>query len=65
MTGVIDDLWRYPFKGARGHRPEFLTIDPTVGVMEDRRYAIRRIIDLCVEYPSEQFKHYAADSLPS
>ena len=42
MTGVIDDLWKYPFKGARGHRPEFLTIDPAVGVTEDRRYAIRR-----------------------
>ena len=42
MTGVIDDLWKYPFKGARGHRPEFLNIDPAVGITEDRRYAIRR-----------------------
>jgi uncharacterized protein len=42
MTGVIDDLWNYPFKGARGRRPEFLIIDPAIGVAEDRRYAIRR-----------------------
>jgi uncharacterized protein YcbX len=42
MTGIVDDLWNYPFKGARGRRPEFLIIDPAIGVADDRRYAIRR-----------------------
>jgi MOSC domain-containing protein len=42
MTGSVDDLWNYPVKGARGRRPEFLIIEPTIGVADDRRYAIRR-----------------------
>lgn len=42
MTGIVDDLRYYPFKGARRRRPEFLIINPTIGVADDRRYAIRR-----------------------
>lgn len=42
MTAVIDTLWRSPLKGARGHRQRYLSIDPIVGVQDDRQYGIRR-----------------------
>jgi uncharacterized protein YcbX len=42
MKTIVDSLWTYPVKGARGHTQEFLIIDPAVGVAHDRQYAIRR-----------------------
>jgi uncharacterized protein YcbX len=46
MTDVkVEDLHTFPVKGARGQRPSCLRIDPVVGVLGDRRFAIKRKID--------------------
>jgi uncharacterized protein YcbX len=42
MAAFVDSLWTYPVKGARGHTQECLVIDPAIGVVHDRRWAIRR-----------------------
>jgi uncharacterized protein YcbX len=42
MTGTVDTLWKYPLNGARGRMREYLIIDPAIGVVDDRRCAIRR-----------------------
>jgi len=43
MTGArVEDIFTFPVKGARGRRPDFLHIDPAVGVVGDRRFAIKR-----------------------
>lgn len=42
MTAYIDTLWCSPLKGARGHRQRCLALDTTLGVRDDRQYAIRR-----------------------
>lgn len=45
MAAVVQDLWRYPLKGARGVKGEYLGIDPKVGIIGDRRFAVRRTTD--------------------
>jgi uncharacterized protein YcbX len=40
--GTVSALWTYPFKGARGRRLRLMDIDSAVGVVNDRRYALRR-----------------------
>jgi uncharacterized protein len=46
MTGArIIDFYTFPLKGARGIRSSSLHIDPVVGVLGDRRFAIKRKID--------------------
>lgn len=43
MSGAkVEDLYTFPVKGARGHRPAALRIDPLHGIVGDRRYAIKR-----------------------
>jgi uncharacterized protein YcbX len=40
--GIVEDIGNYPLKGARRERPDFLSISSTVGVVNDRRFGIRR-----------------------
>jgi uncharacterized protein YcbX len=42
MAIKIDTLWKAPVKGALGYRHTQITVDPIVGVQQDRQYAIRR-----------------------
>jgi uncharacterized protein YcbX len=39
---TVEELCTFPVKGARGRRPDCLRIDPAVGVLGDRRFAIKR-----------------------
>jgi uncharacterized protein YcbX len=42
---TVQDLYLFPLKGARGQRPQFLHVNPTVGIHGDRRFAIKRKLD--------------------
>ncbi len=42
MTALIDTLWCFPVKGMRGHKQRSLFLDTTLGVRDDRQFAIRR-----------------------
>ena len=42
---TVKELYRYPVKGARGERLDSLVIDPAVGVLGDRRFAIKRKVN--------------------
>jgi uncharacterized protein YcbX len=42
MPVKVEEICMYPVKGARGQRPESLHINPEVGVVGDRRFAIKR-----------------------
>jgi uncharacterized protein YcbX len=41
-AATVQDLYVSPVKGGRGHHPAALRIDPGVGVLGDRRFAIKR-----------------------
>ena len=41
-AAIVKDLYRFPVKGARGERLESMTIAQSVGVLGDRRFAIKR-----------------------
>ncbi len=38
----VEDIYTFPVKGARGQRPEKLSINPKVGIVGDRRFGIKR-----------------------
>ncbi|HTC18261.1 MAG TPA: hypothetical protein VK690_04040 [Stellaceae bacterium] len=38
----VEDIYTFPVKGARGQRPEKLSINPAVGIVGDRRFGIKR-----------------------
>lgn len=42
MFAKVEEICMFPVKGARGQRPGSLRIDPAVGVVGDRRFAIKR-----------------------
>lgn len=42
MTAKVEEICTFPVKGARGRRPEALHVDPALGVVGDRRFAIKR-----------------------
>jgi uncharacterized protein YcbX len=42
IVGTAHTLWSSPLKGAHGKTSPYLTVDPTLGVMYDRQYALRR-----------------------
>jgi uncharacterized protein YcbX len=42
---TVQELYRFPVKGARGERLDVLAIDPVTGVRGDRRFAIKRKFD--------------------
>jgi MOSC domain-containing protein len=42
MSAKVEEICSFPVKGARGQRPQSLRIDPALGVVGDRRFAIKR-----------------------
>jgi MOSC domain-containing protein len=42
MPPKVEEICRFPVKGARGQRPDSLDVNPAVGVVGDRRFAIKR-----------------------
>jgi MOSC domain-containing protein len=42
MSAKVEEICSFPVKGARGERPASLRIDPALGVVGDRRFAIKR-----------------------
>lgn len=42
---TVKELYRFPVKGARGERLDSMTVEQTVGVLGDRRFAIKRKFD--------------------
>ena len=57
MAGIVKGVWEYPLKGARGNNVEYLAIDPKVGVIGDRRFALRRTPGNLYEWaPKTEFR---------
>jgi len=42
MPAKVEEICAFPVKGARGQHPPSLCVDPAVGVVGDRRFAIKR-----------------------
>jgi len=57
MAAIVQDVWKYPLKGARGCNVGHLGIDPKVGVIGDRRFAVRRTSDPLYRWaPKSEFR---------
>ncbi len=57
MTATISDLFVYPLKGARGIEADSLPVNPQIGIVGDRRRAIRRVGQSSTEWASKTNFH--------